>query len=150
MNNFVKIMVLAVILTSNIANADQCWAVSKEQHQNWEYLFAKLKPGDVLISLCEPCNMKKPERIDVYTVEGTSINGKSLDAAYVFIAEDPSATGERKFLNVAKLIGCPAEGVSASITVDPSTLDESSEAPKPVEKKEDSGDSDSLDSLFGE
>lgn len=126
--------VVAVLALGSEALADQCWLMSGEQGQKAAARLATLKPGDVILMYCEPCGMKTPERIVIHTVQDGAVNGKGLDAAYVFVPEGSPTTGARKFVNLAKIAGCPTSGVSPNVTVDPSTLKESAAAPKPKPK----------------
>ena len=73
---------------------------------------------------CEPCDQKAPsqpkavQRIEVRPVPDEPrywkllVDTEAVDLAYVFVesVEEPG-----RFDNLAKLAGCPAEGVSLSI-----------------------------------
>lgn len=117
------IMLVAFVVEAVFA--DQCWFLDSAQAKRLIEQIGKLKTGDVIIQYCEPCKTK-PEKIIVYTIKNGLINRSCLDYAYIFFPQDQPTHGVRKYVNVASLIGCPTTGVSQSIMVDLSTVDESS------------------------
>jgi hypothetical protein len=111
------VLPLAVASLAGIARADQCAWVSEEQAQAAAKI---LRAASRASDWCEPCgeHSPKPPR-PVTSVEvrpagdgqfrEVVVNGEAVDLAYVFVER---STGS--FENLAKVAGCPAEGVSAS------------------------------------
>ena len=105
------------------ASADQCAWVSKA---NADAALEHLAPGAEWLSFCEPCGDTKPalKRVGRATAAPAggrffevSIDGQPVDLAYTFV----HTTGDTGFTNLAKLVDCPATGVSRRIAWPPTT-----------------------------
>ncbi len=113
-----KLMMTCAFMLSTAAFADQCQIVSAEQAERAQLL---LRPGAEVMSLCEPCNeVSRDAKVSVVRSVSSNdydsdkeikINTKVVDLAYTFIKVAPN-----RFVNVAKVVGCPAEGVSDVVT----------------------------------
>ena len=105
---------LSSFLFAGVAHADQCQAVAPEQQKKALEL---LKPGVRLFDYCGPCNnpgvLEGPYVLKFVKAEGSTltVNGKGVDLAYLYIWDAESET----YVNVARLVGCPTEGVSRSL-----------------------------------
>lgn len=72
--------------------------------------------GGDIVQFCQPCGKPaKRLRVDSAVVEDAdaeyirvAVNGTGTDLAYTYVR-----TGPRRWTNVAKLIGCPTDGVSS-------------------------------------
>lgn len=109
----------SLLLSTQSAHADQC-AWNDEAHAaKAEAILAK---HPKVIAYCEPCGDKAPgeptiaREVSVATPEGSyrevSINGQPVDLAYTFVQ-----VSSTKYKNLAKMVGCPASGVSSSLKV---------------------------------
>jgi hypothetical protein len=109
----------SLLLTTQMARADQCAWNDATHAAKAEAILAK---HPKVIAYCEPCGDKAPgdpviaREVSVATPQGdyreVSINGQAVDLAYTFV--QVSAT---KYKNLAKMVGCPASGVSSSLKV---------------------------------
>ncbi len=108
-----------LLLSAQSAHADQC-AWNDEAHAaKAEAILAK---HPKVIAYCEPCGDKAPGEpaiardVTVTTPQGAyrevSINGQPVDLAYTFVQ-----VSSTKYKNLAKMVGCPASGVSSSLKV---------------------------------
>lgn len=112
------LMVMLVLSTS--AFADQCQLMSAAMAKRAALL---LQNGSEIASLCQPCGqvIASAEVSVARSVKTTSanyanyqevkINGKGVDLAYTYVKVAPN-----KYVNVAKTIGCKADGVSEVIS----------------------------------
>src|SRR3990167_3966982 len=108
-----------LLLATQSAHADQC-AWNDEAHAaKAEAILAK---HPKVIAYCEPCGDKAPgepaiaRAVTVTTPQDAyrevSINGQPVDLAYTFVQ-----VSSTKYKNLAKMVGCPASGVSSSLKV---------------------------------
>lgn len=115
-----KMIILALALSSTAAFADQCELMSSTMAKRASLL---LQNGTEIATLCEPCgervssakisvirSVKVVNGIDA-NLQQLLINGKSEDLAYTFIKVAPN-----RFVNIAKAIGCKANGISEVIS----------------------------------
>ena len=115
-----KMISLTLFVLSTSAFADQCAYVSKAQAARAALL---LQNGAEIASLCQPCGeviaqakvgvarsvkINDPKYQDLREIK---INGQGVDLAYTYVKVAPN-----RFVNVANVIGCQAEGVSAVIS----------------------------------
>jgi hypothetical protein len=120
-------IVLATALMSagaRLAHADQCqWL---DDRQVAARAVAALERAGTLVMLCEPCgehaasgpfavahvaaNPVREPGVEGY-VE-VDVNERSIDLAYAYVEVDG------RYVNLAKLAGCPATGVSATLPAD--------------------------------
>lgn len=109
----------SLLLSAQSARADQC-AWNDEAHAaKAEAILAK---HPKVIAYCEPCGDKAPgepviaREVSVATPQDAyrevSINGQAVDLAYTFVQ-----VSSTKYKNLAKMVGCPASGVSSSLKV---------------------------------
>jgi hypothetical protein len=109
----------SLLLSTQNARADQC-AWNDEAHAaKAEAILAK---HPKVIAYCEPCGDKAPGEpfiardVTVATPQDAyrevSINGQPVDLAYTFVQ-----VSSTKYKNLAKMVGCPASGVSSSLEV---------------------------------
>jgi len=122
----------ALALVSTAARADQCQWVEDTVARKARLL---LRRGLEVSIYCEPCGDKYPSRpfkvsqVQVNTpdpgqpyTQEVSINGIEVDLAYTFLRRGKQGSGVptpgAPFENMAKLVGCPASGVSDKITVE--------------------------------
>ena len=113
-----KLFVACALTLSSLAFADQCQIVSAEQAARAQLL---LRPGAEVLALCEPCGeaiarsrvsvVRNTNQVDYEGDKEIKINNKVVDLAYTFIKVAPN-----RFVNIAKVIGCPAEDVSDVIS----------------------------------
>jgi hypothetical protein len=116
-----KKIILAFTLTlSASAFADQCSYMSGVMAKRAALL---LQSGSEIASLCQPCGdiiaqakvsvvrSAKVSSANYESYQTISINGKAVDLAYTYVKVAPN-----KYVNVAKVIGCKADGVSESIS----------------------------------
>jgi hypothetical protein len=108
------------LILSTSAFADQCQLVSATMAKRATLLIQK---GAEISDLCEPCGDAKSsavvsvvKSIKVSDSAGSnlkeiSINGIAVDLAYIYVKVAPN-----KSINVAKTIGCKADGVSEIIS----------------------------------
>lgn len=118
--------ICAGLIASPLAHADQCAVVSRNQGD--VALIRLRQPQTWVLELCEPCGQQLGSSARPYLVTHVArvpwehaesadefevlVNGRGLDLAYTFVH-----VGGGEFRNLAALAGCPAEGVSASVTV---------------------------------
>jgi hypothetical protein len=126
-------MVLGGLAVAAPAFADQCAWVSRAQFNKANAILARAKQ---YISFCEPCGDTKPSApkasaglrgsptgvsrlVDVQPLgpRGRPVKPMAFDLAYTYV---PSAK-PGIWANLAKLAGCPAQGVSPTIRVAAST-----------------------------
>ena len=112
-------MIALVALTSASAFADQCALVSGTIAKRADLL---LQNNAEIATLCEPCGetkdmakvavVRKANKVsgNYQNYQEVVVNGKGVDLAYTFVKVAPN-----KYVNVAKAVGCPANGVSDSI-----------------------------------
>lgn len=115
-----KLIVAALFFSvSAAALADQCQALSATMANRAALL---IQPGTEIAHLCQPCGeVIRNAQVSVArsvraapsfsTYSEVSINGKAMDMAYTYVKVAPN-----KFVNVAKVIGCPARDVSPMIS----------------------------------
>ena len=106
-------------LVASTAHADQCEWVHDGVAQRAQQLLAK---HPTVIQFCEPCGEQAPGTpIEARTVASTrpqagfqqlQINGQAIDLAYTYIK-----TSGTTYANLARLAGCPADGVSPTLAV---------------------------------
>lgn len=125
------IVAAIVLLLTGRAEADQCSIVPAAQAERAIQL---IRRQGATITLCEPCGDRvrpglRPVPVTSATAvsrgEGTSevvINGQEVDLAYVYVN-----TIGNLFVNTARVVGCPTEGVSPRIV-----LSEESTAAAPI------------------
>jgi hypothetical protein len=113
-------MIALVALTSASAFADQCAYISGTMAKRADLL---LQNNAEVATLCEPCGETKDmakvavvrkankASADYQKYQKVVVNGKEVDLAYTFLKVAPN-----KYVNVAKAIGCPAEGVSETLS----------------------------------
>jgi hypothetical protein len=108
-----------LIISTQSARADQCaWNEAAHAAKAEEILAKHPK----VIAYCEPCGDKAPGEpavardVTVTTPQGNyrevSINGQPVDLAYTFVQVSGTT-----YKNLAKLVGCPASGVSPSLKI---------------------------------
>jgi hypothetical protein len=119
-DNMKKFGLMLMLVLSTSAFADQCQLVSSTMAKRAALL---LQNGSEIASLCQPCgeviaSAQVSVARSVKSVSGNygnlqevKINGKGVDLAYTYVKVAPN-----KFVNVAKTIGCKAEGVSEVIS----------------------------------
>jgi hypothetical protein len=103
------------------AFADQCAYIDKEIALS---AATKLNLGQTIYKLCEPCGERQPEPVTISSLAAEtvdyenywqiSVNGEGIDLAYTFVESEDRGQAE----NLAGIVGCPARGVSDSITVE--------------------------------
>ncbi len=113
------------LLLARAAHADQC-AWNEDAHATKAKTILAKHPK--VIEFCEPCGEKAPGEpyiASTVTIDSpaagykeVSINGKPIDLAYTFVQ-----VSSTKYKNLAKLAGCPASGVSASLKIADETPD---------------------------
>lgn len=116
-----KIIALLVLTISSVALADQCQLMDKEVGERAKLL---LKNNSEIIQFCKPCGDKLANtKVEVVRNikainEGGYIELKlnnnpkvPFDMAYTYVKVAPNM-----FVNVAKVVGCPATDVPASIS----------------------------------
>lgn len=102
------------------AGADQCQAVQRTEA---DWAVRLIRAVRMTIQYCQPCGEKVPSPptrlkkagVKPSSVEGSSavmLNGKEVDLAYTYVQ-----TGPKTFANVAKLVGCSADGVDPYVTL---------------------------------
>lgn len=107
-------------LLAGTARADQCQWNDRAHAQKAQALLAQ---HPKVLSYCEPCGDKAPgepfdvESVRVITPPQTSyrevlINGDAVDLAYTYVQVSPT-----EYKNLAKLAGCPASGVTATLSI---------------------------------
>lgn len=106
------IVTTLLLLLSSAAFADQCAYITKTQA---EKAVKVLIETQTVQSLCEPCGESKALTVQVNSIglrkagyqsySEVVINDKGIDLAYTYI----------NGLNLAKLVGCPTQGVSFSL-----------------------------------
>ena len=109
----------SLLVSLQTARADQCAWNDAAHAEKAEAILAK---HPKVIQYCEPCGDKAPgdpavaRDVTVTTPQGdykeVSINGQAVDLAYTFV--QVSGT---KYKNLAKMVGCPASGVSSSLKI---------------------------------
>ena len=114
---------ITLCLVANPAYADQCAWIDEAAALKAQ---AILKSSPQFIEYCEPCEDKAPgapQQVKAVAVHDASspykevsINGKDVDLAYVFVK-----TSDMRYENLASLAGCPATGVSPSLTIEAGT-----------------------------
>ncbi|AGH94550.1 hypothetical protein [Pseudobdellovibrio exovorus] len=107
-----KLIVASLILVGSIASADQCAYISKAQAGK---ALKALVDASKVQTLCEPCGETRAQTVRVESLgmkktgyqnySEVTVNEKGIDLAYTYV----------NGLNLAKLVGCPASGVSASL-----------------------------------
>lgn len=109
-----KLAAVILLALSAHAMADQCQIMDSEAAQRAKLL---VKNNSEILELCQPCGQKVKDATSKVVrstkLEGNEliINGKGADMAYTYIKVAP-----RMYVNVAKVVGCPAEGVSDSVS----------------------------------
>jgi len=115
-----RAILLAVLLVPSFARADQCTIVDADA----AHAAVELARDRATVSYCEPCGDKKPTATAVRTRSArvissqtdarVAIDGKEVDLAYTFVQ-----TGKTTWTNLALMVGCGAQGVSAFLTLKP-------------------------------
>ena len=110
---------ISLCLLAETARADQCAWIDEAAALKAQSI---VKRSSQFIEFCEPCGDKAPgapqlaKTVEVNAAgdqyQEVSINGKPIDLAYVFVN---TSGRDARFENLAKLAGCPATGVSASL-----------------------------------
>jgi hypothetical protein len=114
---------ITLSLVAGTAHADQCaWIDAAVADKAQAILTAKQQ----FLELCEPCGDQAPgipqrvQSVDIASPQAdyreVSLNGKGIDLAYVFVKTD-----DTRYQNLAALAGCPATGVSPSLTIEAET-----------------------------
>lgn len=114
-----KLFVIALATLSFSAFADQCAWMSPVMAKRAEML---IQSGSEIASLCQPCGevianakVSVARGVKITNQQGNYrsivIGQKEVDLAYTYIKVAPN-----KFANVAKVIGCKADGVSEVIS----------------------------------
>lgn len=127
------VLMLGLMLIPAAAWADQCQVVTDAQAAA---AVARLSVGRVVLRYCEPCgeqlNSHAPEVVRSAVVvpdgNGTNrvmLNGEEIDLAYVFVRDRNG-----NLVNLARLSGCPTQGVSPTIALPPPPV--AAEAPPTV------------------
>lgn len=108
----ILVSLTSVLMLASQANADQCAYVTKTEA---EKAVKAIIETQTIQSLCIPCGESKAETIELESVgfrkvsagqyHEVMINGQGIDLAYTYV----------NGLNLAKLVGCPASGVSAAL-----------------------------------
>ena len=121
----VSVTLLSLSLLPSFVWADQCAYTSKaEAVKSATYVSV----GQTIVHFCEPCGDKhfakaKPEEVrntELARIDPASshldqtywelrLNGKGVDLAYIYVKRSNA-----RYMNLAKLAGCPASDVSAS------------------------------------
>jgi hypothetical protein len=110
---------ITLSLFTGTARADQCAWIDGAVARKAQTL---LTSAPKFIEFCEPCGDKAPgipqrvQGVDIHPADGElselTLNGKPIDLAYIFIKTD-----DTHYKNLAALAGCPATGVSPSLTI---------------------------------
>ncbi len=122
------VTVILSLLSPEIARADQCVWVSKQQALA---AMARLEPGQTIYSLCEPCGEKKPQSIVIKTIALNNIpesrppawkikiNDREIDFAYTYLMRrDKNQQSKANFLvNLSMIANCPANDISPTIPI---------------------------------
>jgi len=110
-----KTLAIAILMSiSASAFADQCQALDADQAARAALL---IQSGSEIASLCQNCGevirgAQYSTARAVRIVGGElTIAGKGVDLAYTYVKVAP-----KKYVNVAMVIGCPADGMSRMIT----------------------------------
>lgn len=113
-----KLLIAALATLSFSAFADQCAYISGTMASRGALLLS----GAEIAEVCEPCGERaaivSTAKVGSLMVRDTGymnykeivINGKGVDLAYTFVK-----IASKRFVNVAKVIGCKADGVSSFI-----------------------------------
>jgi len=112
-----KKLLILVLISGSLLNADQFWSVSKE---NADKALVWIANADSLYDYCAPCENSKPKLINVKSVsikkrttyEGfhVEINNTAEDLAYIYFFTDGG-----KWKNLAIHIGLNPSGVPINI-----------------------------------
>ena len=88
--------IIGLTLLSGRAIADQCTNLSATKSQ-WDWAKRHAQNAQSVLSFCAPCGdkMPKPGHLD-----------KDADLAYLYVQ-----VGDNNFANLARLVGCPVQGV---------------------------------------
>jgi hypothetical protein len=111
--------VAATLVSTRIATADQCQRVDGNTAMRAMQL---LHDHPLIVSYCEPCNDRAPseqrpagfvhtER-DVTGAYQVVVDRREIDLAYTYVM-----TGWDRWENLAVLTGCPASGVSPTLSL---------------------------------
>ena len=113
----------SIVVLADTARADQCQWVDDSVAARAQALVER---SPSVIAFCEPCGdavpgvPDEPTRVTIDRPSGEwrelHINGKGVDLAYTYVQ-----ASERRYDNLALLAGCPADGVSPSLTVESET-----------------------------
>jgi hypothetical protein len=119
----VALALASLSLAPRLARADQCAWVDEAVGR---HIHSVVATGSTVRRFCEPCGESEPgapyqvetlhvEDVGDRDVDGqrhvrTLINGEEVDLAYLFVLK-----GGTRYDNVARLVGCPAEGVSRAL-----------------------------------
>jgi hypothetical protein len=116
---------LALVVSSRVAHADPCQAVSDEVASD---AATEINEHREIVRFCEPCGDKAPGVPEKHVVATTRreergwsevvVNGKPIDLAYTFVR-----TNDRTYDNLAALVSCDAPGVSRTLRIEDATPD---------------------------
>jgi hypothetical protein len=119
----VSVSIVAVTTFSNTAHADQCAWIDADVASRAQAILAK---SPKVIAFCEPCGDKVPgvpvaaKHVDVREPSAgfreVVVDGNGIDLAYTFVQ-----TSASEYANLASLAGCPATGVSPTLSIAPET-----------------------------
>ena len=114
---------ISLVLLADTARADQCAWIDRLVANEANLI---LERSPKYLEFCEPCGDKAPgipqlaKDVTVDTPEHgyreLSINGKPVDLAYIYVKTDAT-----HYKNLGALAGCPASGVSPSLTIEAET-----------------------------
>jgi hypothetical protein len=123
MKSVAFVSLVAVTTFSTAAYADQCAWIDADVASRAQAILAK---SPKLIAFCEPCGDKVPgvpiaaTRVDVREPSAgfheVVVDDSGIDLAYTFVQ-----TSQTEYGNLAKLAGCPATGVSPTLSIAPET-----------------------------
>ena len=123
---------LSLALLGGHARADQCAWIDEATATKAKTLLKRVddrgRIAPFVIEFCEPCGDKAPgipaeaKAVEIRTPEAgyreLYVNGKPVDLAYLFVKTDATT-----YRNMAALAGCPATGVSPSLSIEAETDD---------------------------
>lgn len=112
-----SLLILSTLFASSLSFADQCQLIDQEVLKRAEIL---IQSRSEIVQYCEPCGEKVGDARILLVRSVRAKNGelfinndkRSIDLAYTFIRVAPSS-----YVNVAKVVGCPAVDVSEKISL---------------------------------
>ncbi len=121
---------LSLSLLPSLVFADQCAYISKAEAIK---AATYVSVGQTIVHFCEPCGDKPFNNAQATKVRSTELvridpaesqlekpywelrlNGHGVDLAYIYVKRSP-----QRYMNLAKLAGCPVSGVSGSFMLPP-------------------------------